>query len=156
MDFHWQLLPESKAKIFPDYVPLSVRIDYEEACKIVNLSPKASATLARRCLQTIIRDFWEIKNKSTLNDEINALSSRSDISSALTKVFHDLREVGNIGAHMEKDVNLIIEIDPGEAELLIKFIENLIGLTYIERYHREQLLSEIEKVSADKKSDKKD
>ena len=47
----WNLLPKSKAKQFPDYVPPAIRQDYEEACLILNDSPKASATLSRRCLQ---------------------------------------------------------------------------------------------------------
>ncbi|MCP1830281.1 hypothetical protein ACVIHH_005106 [Bradyrhizobium sp. USDA 4518] len=29
-----------------------------------------------------------------------------------------VRIVGNIGAHMEKDVNLIVDIEPGEAQML--------------------------------------
>lgn len=53
----WLLRPSSLALVFPEYVPAAIRQDYEEACKIRNLSPKASATLSRRCLQGIIRDF---------------------------------------------------------------------------------------------------
>src|SRR6266542_6816273 len=54
---HWKLLPKSHAKVFPDYIPTGIIRDYEEACEIVNASPKASATLSRRCLLGIIRDF---------------------------------------------------------------------------------------------------
>ena len=57
----WQLIPSSTAKTLPDYIPQQIRNDYQEACSIRNLSPKASATLSRRCLQGMIRDFWEIK-----------------------------------------------------------------------------------------------
>ncbi len=46
----WSLLPESEAKPFPDYIPQQLRNDYEEACLIRTKSPKASATLSRRCL----------------------------------------------------------------------------------------------------------
>ena len=35
------------------------------------------------------------------------------------------RKIGNIGAHMEKDINLIIDIDPEEAQILIELVENL-------------------------------
>ena len=45
------LFPISTAKQFPDYIPQAIRSDYEEASSIVNLSPKASATLSRRYLQ---------------------------------------------------------------------------------------------------------
>ena len=42
------------------HVPVSVQQDYEEACLIKDLSPKASATLCRRALQGMIRDFWKV------------------------------------------------------------------------------------------------
>lgn len=64
--------PKSSAKQFPDFIPQQIREDYEEAYAIVNLSPKASATLSRRALQGMIRDFHDIK-KARLFDEINAL-----------------------------------------------------------------------------------
>lgn len=64
--------PASNAQILPEYVPSVLRNDYEEAYSIVHLSPKASATLSRRCLQGMIRDFFDI-SKSSLHDEINAI-----------------------------------------------------------------------------------
>ena len=57
-DLHVDILPQTTAIQYPDYVPLQIRQDYEEAYAILNLSPKASATLSRRCLQGMIRDFY--------------------------------------------------------------------------------------------------
>lgn len=95
----WSLIPASDAKVFPDYVPASIRDDYAEACAIKKLSPKASATLARRCLQGMIRGFWGI-SKARLIDEIEAIKDKVD---PLTwKAIDAVRQVGNIGAHMEK------------------------------------------------------
>jgi hypothetical protein len=54
---NWGLMPESDAKPQPDFIPKALVEDYTEACRIRDLSPKASATLARRCLQGMIRDF---------------------------------------------------------------------------------------------------
>lgn len=56
--------PKSLARQYPPYIPQPIRNDYEEACAIVNLSPKASAALARRCLQGMIHDFWGITQKT--------------------------------------------------------------------------------------------
>ena len=42
---HWKLRPLSSARVFPSYIPEPLRQDYEEACAILDLSPKASATL---------------------------------------------------------------------------------------------------------------
>lgn len=129
--------PISLAKQFPDYIPKAIRQDYEEAYAIVNLSPKASATLSRRCLQGMIRDFWKIK-PSTLFKEIDQLEHK--IPAMQWKVLDGIRRVGNIGAHMEKDINVIVDIDPGEAEKLLKVIEKLINDWYVERYETELLL----------------
>lgn len=73
----WQLKPSSHALQFPSFVPKAIITDYEEACLIRDLSPKASATLSRRCLQGIIRDFWDVK-KGRLVDEINAIKDLVD------------------------------------------------------------------------------
>jgi hypothetical protein len=68
----WALVPDSRAKNFPEYIPQQILEDYREACTIKSLSPKASATLSRRCLQGMIRDFWSVK-PGRLVDEIGAL-----------------------------------------------------------------------------------
>ncbi|MDH4120615.1 MAG: DUF4145 domain-containing protein [Deltaproteobacteria bacterium] len=147
----WNLLPESTAKPFPDYIPAPLRKDYEEACLIVNKSPKASATLSRRCLQGIIRDFYGIKKK-TLAEEINELQSKVD--SSTWDAMDSLRHVGNIGAHMENDINLIIDVEENEATLLINLIETLFVETYINRHDREQRMSNLKKIADDKKQQK--
>ena len=143
----WRLLPESHAKTFPDYIPASLIKDYEEACAIVDLSPKASATLSRRCLQGIIRDFWKI-NKNRLIDEIEEIKDKID---PLTWNSIDaIRSIGNIGAHMEKDINLIVDIDSGEASLLIQLIELLFHDWYIIKHDREEKMNAIIQMSAEK------
>ncbi len=148
---HWNLLPESAAKPFPDYIPQQLRNDYEEACLIQNKSPKASATLSRRCLQGIIRDFWGIK-KGRLVDEINELQEKID--PITWDAINSVRHVGNIGAHMEKDVNLIIDVDPEEAGLLIWLIETLLTDWYVQRYERQQRMSGLVQLAERKKQEK--
>ena len=104
----WKLLPESEAKVLPGYIPKPIQEDYYEACRIRDLSSKASATLARRCLQGMIRDFWGIKD-STLKKEIDALEEKVDAD--VWESIDAVRSVGNIGAHMEKDINIIIDVE---------------------------------------------
>ena len=65
-----------------------------------------------------------------------------------------MRHVGNIGAHMEKDVNLVIDVDPEEAGLLIWLIETLFEEWYIERYDRETKMQKIIQVAQEKKLQK--
>lgn len=136
----WRLVPNSRAKVFPDYIPKAIIEDYNEACAIVDGSPKAAATLARRCLQGMIRDFWGIK-KGTLNLEIEAL--KDTIDPAVWGSIDAVRKIGNIGAHMEKNIDHLIPVDPGEADTLIKLIEILITEWYVHKHEREKTLKEV-------------
>lgn len=144
--------PQSAAKQYPKYIPQPIREDYEEACAVLHLSPKSSATLARRCLQGMIRDFWGI-TKATLNAEITELKDR--IPADLWSAIDSLRQLGNIGAHMEKDTNLIVDIDPDEAEKLIKLIELLMKEWYINREDRKRLFGDILDINAEKQAIRK-
>ena len=143
------IYPISSARHFPEYVPQQIRNDYEEAAAIVDLSPKASATLSRRCLQGMIANFWGIK-ENNLAQAIKQLQSKVDVLTWET--IDSIRKIGNIGAHMERDVNLIIDIDPDEATQLLRFIEFLIDSWYVERHKREELMRSINQVSEDKQA----
>ena len=115
-------------------------------CK--DLSPKASATLSRRCLQGMIRDFWNI-TKNSLYEEISELKDK--IPAKQWEVLNGIRSIGNIGAHMEKDINTIVDIDPNEAERLIRVIELLIEKWYVARHDEEVLYDEVIALSDEKK-----
>lgn len=148
----WSLVPQAQVKVFPDFVPKAIIDDYEEACAIRDLSPKASATLARRCLQGMIRDFWDVK-KGRLVDEIDAIQGKVDPMT--WSAIDAIRKIGNIGAHMEKDINLIIDVDPKEAALLIGLIETLINDWYVVREERKKRLEAIISVAEQKHETKK-
>ncbi len=140
----WNLIPPSTAKVFPEYVPEPIRDDYVEACLIRDLSPKASATLSRRCLQGMIRNRWGV-SENKLVDEIDAIKDKTD---TLTwDAIDAVRKIGNIGAHMEKDINIIVDVDPNEAQLLIELIELLVKDWYIAKHEREKRLKNIVAVS---------
>jgi Domain of unknown function (DUF4145) len=147
----WQLKPRSTAKQFPPYIPKPIIDDYEEACLIASDSPKASATLSRRCLQGMMRDFWHI-TESRLVDEIDGLHGKVD--STTWDAIDAVRKIGNIGAHMEKDINLIVDVDPDEAQLLIGLIESLLQAWYVERYEREQQMQKVIALAAAKQAAK--
>ncbi len=145
----WVLLPESSYKQQPDHIPEPLRQDYSEACLIRDKSPKASATLARRCIQGMIRDFCGI-SKPTLDAEIKELRKQFDAGTAHRNISDEsivaidkVRRIGNIGAHMEKDINVIVDVDPDEAQLLIELIEMLFSEWYIAREKRRLRLEEL-------------
>lgn len=158
----WQLLPESSAKPQPNYIPKPIIEDYTEACRIRDLSPKASATLSRRCLQGMIRDFCGIAGK-TLFAEIDALRESVTHGEGIRHVNQDtveaidhVRMIGKYGAHMEKDVNLIINVEPHEAQKLIELIELLFHEWYVQRENRRQSLMALKQISEEKEDQRKE
>lgn len=156
----WALLPASSARPQPEYILAAIRKDYEEACRIRDLSPKASATMARRCLQGMIRDFCGITRKRLI-EEINALRTGVEQGKAPAGVQPDtidaidhVRSIGNIGAHMEADINVIVDVDPDEAQHLIRLLELLFDEWYVARHVRGERLKAIGLVAAEKKAAK--
>lgn len=141
------LVPQVVMKHYPDYIPEQIRRDYEEANLILEASPKAAATLLRRCLQGMIRDFWNIK-KENLFAEITAIKDK--VTPPQWKALDGLRKIGNIGAHMEQDVNLIIDIEAGEAKKLLRLIEMLLEKWYIARHDEEALCVDISEIADEK------
>lgn len=139
--------PQYVIKRFPEYIPEQIRQDYEEAITIIDLSPKAAATLLRRCLQGMIRDFWEIKADNLYN-EISKLKDK--VPNTQWAALDGMRKLGNIGAHMEKDVDLIIGIDPDEAKKLAELIALLLEKWYVSRHDEQELLNSIVKSSESK------
>lgn len=144
----WRLIPSASCKKFPDHIPAALLEDYQEACEIRELSPKASATLSRRCLQGMLRDYWAV-NPGNLYSEIEQIRDR--LSEHEWKAIDAVRELGNIGAHMKRDINEIVEVDPDEAELLTGLIETLLEDWYVARYEKQQRMAKITAAAASKK-----
>lgn len=157
----FRLMPSGRIAKVPACVPDPIKQDYSEACDIVSISPKAAATLARRALQGMIRDFAQI-SKDRLIDEVRELKTLveqgkapSDVSPLSVQAIDDVREIGNIGAHMEKDIGLIIDIEPEEATILLELVEQLFEDWYVARDARQKRFESLSKMSADKKAQKK-
>lgn len=147
----FDILPQHVHKNYPHYIPKQIRDDYTEAADIIELSPKAAATLFRRCLQGMIHDFWNIHEKN-LNAEITELQNK--VPSSMWKALDGIRKIGNIGAHMESDVNLIVDIDISEAKKLQKLIELLFDKWYIARHDEEELYNDISDISDKKQTER--
>lgn len=143
----WRLIPASAARVLPDYIPQVIRKDYEEACAILAASPKSAATLARRALQGMIRDFWGV-TAGTLYNEIEQLKGK--VQQEDWEAIDATRKVGNIGAHMQEDINVIVEVDEGEAAKLIGLIEILVDDWYVHRHDRQEHLASVVDIAEDK------
>ena len=100
----------------------------------------------------MIRDFWGIR-KGRLTDEIAALKDKVDPD--VWDAIEAVRGVGNIGAHMEKDIDVIVSVDPGEAQLLIELIEQLFEEWYVAKHERAQRMTALVTMAGGKNETKK-
>jgi hypothetical protein len=106
----------------PAEVPAAIAKDYLEAAAVLRISPNASAALSRRCLQQLLHDVAKIE-KQNLEQEIDeAIRSAPH---RLAKLLDAVRVLGNFAAHPTKSTNTgeIIEVKPGEAELLLHTLD---------------------------------
>ena len=142
-----RLVPKSSAKPLPDYIPGNLREDYEEACLILEDSPKASAALARRCLQGMIHDFWKV-DKHNLYEEIKAIEE--NIEPDLYNALLGLKDIGNIGSHPE----LIVDVNKSDAYHLVFLLESLFGLWYVVEHTKKERMSAISQAAQRKKQEK--
>jgi hypothetical protein len=95
----------------------------------------------------MIRNFCGIE-KGNLFQEIEALKKLVDdckapqgVAADVVDHIHAVREKGNIGAHMKGDVNLMVDVEPEEAQILIDLVEMLFDEWYVARHKREQRLA---------------
>lgn len=128
------------AKPLSLHAPASVKEDYEEASLIKDLSPKAAATLCRRALQGMIRHHWGVA-KERLADELKAIKEMCDPD--LYRAMMALKGVGNIGAHPERDINLIVDVEPGEVETLMELLQILDREWFVARARRAESLAAV-------------
>ncbi len=104
-----------------------------EATLILPDSPKASAALSRRCLQSLIRNEAQIENQR-LSDQIQGLLDSARLPSWLSENVDAIRNVGNLGAHETKDLHTgeIVDVEPEEAEWLLEVLEGLFDFYFVQ------------------------
>jgi len=102
--------------------------------------------MARRALHELLKDFCGSKGKN-LSEDIDALRKQVRAGTGPDGVppesvdrLHQLREMGNIGAHLERGTNeVIIDIEGEEPRFLIEMIELLVEQWYVQREQRRNL-----------------
>jgi hypothetical protein len=116
----------------PSEVPADIAKDYHEACAIAALSPKASAALSRRCLQSLLRDRGF--THKDLAPAINAAIESNLFPTAVAENLDAIRNIGNFAAHPLKDTNTgeILPVEPEEAEWNLDVLEELFDAAYVQ------------------------
>jgi Domain of unknown function (DUF4145) len=119
----------------PPEVPTPISEDYIEACNVLPVSAKASATLSRRCLQNILHENGY--RGRDLAAEIGLLLNETDpkkgIPERIRSTVDSIRNFGNFSAHPidDKTTLQIIDVEPEEAEWCLEIIEELFGHFYV-------------------------
>jgi len=133
------IVPRSRARMGLEDVPKDMATDYEQACAVLDLSPPASAALARRCLQRITRSHFKVK-KDSLHDEIDEVVKSGSIPKYLVDVLDRVREIGNLAAHpdQDKETGLIVDVEKDEALWTLEIIEGLFRYCFVEARETER------------------
>ena len=130
------VFPRSRVrKNVPDEVPDDLRKDYFEANDVLLISPRSSATLSRRIMETVLRQQGYDQNK--LIDQIVAVRNETEpdkkLPSVFLKIIDAVRLFGNFSAHPKRNLKTlqIINVEPGEAELCLEVIEGMFDHYYV-------------------------
>ena len=118
-----------------DAVPESFGEDYKEACKVLSISPKASAALSRRVLQGILEgQGYKSKTVARQIDSVLAENeSEKMLPTHIRETVDAVRNFGNFAAHPTTEVNSlqVIDVEPEEAEWCLEIIEALFDHYYV-------------------------
>ncbi|MBN2305946.1 MAG: DUF4145 domain-containing protein [Anaerolineae bacterium] len=140
----------------PPEVPSELAEDYNEARVIQDLSPKASAALARRCLQGLLRGYANV-NPGNLNGEIQQVLDSGTLPSHLKESIDAIRHIGNIAAHPIKDTltGTITTVEDHEAEWTLDVLEGLFDFYFVQpeatRKKREALEEKLKRTPGNKR-----
>jgi hypothetical protein len=115
----------------PD-VPTDFAEDYNEACLILDLSPRASAALSRRCLQHVLEAKGKVK-QDTLFNEITEILKSGSLPSYISDSIDAIRAIGNFSAHpiFNKITGIIVAVEAGEAEWTLDILEDLFDFYFV-------------------------
>jgi len=117
----------------PTEVPAHIAEDYAEACRVLQDSPKASAALSRRCLQSVLREAAHV-NSGDLSNEIQEVIDKGGLPSHLSENIDAVRQIGNFAAHpnKSKQSGTIVPVEPGEAEWSLDILDALFDFYYVQ------------------------
>jgi hypothetical protein len=101
--------------------------DYQEASLILTASPRMSAVLSRSILADLLEKYAG-RHEFNLGDRLRAFAADLTYPSSIRDNVRYLKEIGDFGAHTQKDKSdqrAIINVTPEEAEWTIDLVERL-------------------------------
>lgn len=126
------IYPHARTVKLPAEVPKDIARDYQEAVAVALSSTRASAALARRGLQTALRERGFKAPSKKLNDEIDLALKDPRTSSTLGEKLRFVQHVGNDAAHPNLDyLGDFIEVTPEDLEVIIAALDEFFDTYYV-------------------------
>lgn len=125
----WLVIPKVMGRrAIHGSVPPELVADFEEAVLTLQDSPKSSATLSRRCLQTLF--VLQGAKKRDLVDQLAEIYP--SLPSYIQSFVDNVRKLGNLAAHAKQSIatGAIVTVEPGEAEWMLELLEELFDHYY--------------------------
>lgn len=111
-----------------DLIPAPIRDDFKEALRCQGvLSYKATVVMCRRSLQTSCQDLKA--EGGNLIAQIEDLAKKGKITNSLQDLAHQVRKIGNVGAHPDKDG--LEDVNVADAEDIVEFMNQFFEHVYI-------------------------
>jgi hypothetical protein len=122
------IFPEKSLERLSPHIPKDYTDDYYEAQKVLEISPKSSAALSRRCLQKLLETKANVK-KGDLSRQIQDAIDSGKMPTYLSDSIDAIRNIGNFAAHPLKSSNTgaIVDVEIGEAEWTLNILKNLLN-----------------------------
>jgi hypothetical protein len=117
--------PCNSFRLLPEEVEDPYRSEFLEACAVLELSPKASAALSRRCLQMLLKGNGYQARDSAI--QIDDVIQSGSLPTHLRDAIDAIRNIGNFAAHPLKSTATgeIVDVEEGEAEWTLDVLEGL-------------------------------
>jgi Domain of unknown function (DUF4145) len=125
------------------------RTDYLEAAAILDASPRMSAVLSRSLLADLLEEFAGLDDFG-LNARIKAFRNDANHPSTLRDGMQHFREIGDFGAHTQKnDQAEIIPVTREDAEWMLGYIDRLFDYFIVAPEKDREILDKWDKNIAD-------
>jgi len=127
------VIPRSGAAMKFRDVPPELVSEYEQANAVLDASPAASAALARRCLQRVIREHMETR-ESRFYDELEAVAKSGKLPPYLADGLCKIREIGDLAKHPPHGdrIGVIVDVSQEEAEWTLKMLEGMFKHCFVD------------------------
>ena len=109
-------------------VPEEIATDFKEALRCLHVgSYRATVTMCRRAIQSSSKDLGAVGKN--LVDQIDYLANKGKITEPLKEMAHEIRSVGNVGAHPDDDP--LKDVNEQDASEIVEFMSEYFNHVYV-------------------------